>query len=124
MFQYTHGASDPSRISPDAWTHDQWGMDRPGNADIQLQLQYDYRNNPPHYARWQQYFRAAQPPTLIVWGKNDPFFTLDAVHAYERDLANHETHLLDGGHCALEEHTEEIASLIRGFLARTAEDTS
>ena len=61
-------------VSPDARTVDQALMDRPGNADIQLDMLYDYRTNPPLYPQWQAYFRAHKPPTLIVWGKNDEIF--------------------------------------------------
>src|SRR5215510_6294707 len=43
-FQYSAGVRDPSKVSPDAWTHDQLGLDRPGNDAIQLALVFDYRN--------------------------------------------------------------------------------
>jgi hypothetical protein len=61
-------------------------LDRPGNADIQLTLLYDYRNNPPQYSKWQAYLRERQPPMLVVWGKNDPFFTVDGAQAYSREV--------------------------------------
>jgi len=51
--------------------HDQALLDRPGNAEIQMDLFYDYRTNPPLYPHVQAYFRKHRPPTLIVWGKND-----------------------------------------------------
>ncbi len=63
-FQYTDGVSDVSRISPDNWVHDQALLDRPGNADIQMDLFYDYRTNLPLYPAVQAYFRKYQPPTL------------------------------------------------------------
>ena len=44
-FQYTDGVSDLSCISPDNWVHDQALLDRPGNADIQMDIFYDYRTN-------------------------------------------------------------------------------
>jgi hypothetical protein len=49
-------------------------VDRPGNADVQLDLFYDYRTNLPLYPNVQEYFRKHQPPSLIVWGKNDFIF--------------------------------------------------
>jgi pimeloyl-ACP methyl ester carboxylesterase len=115
-FQYTHGARNVEAISPDTWTHDQALLDRPGNDLIQLSLLQDYQNNPPQYAVWQDYFRRHQPPTLITWGKNDPFFTEDGAHAYLKDLPNAELHLLDSGHFALEEEVNTIGALISRFM--------
>ena len=71
---YTHGVRQPERISPDNWVIDQALLDRPGNREIQLQLFYSYGSNPALYPQWQDYFRRHQPPTLIVWGKNDNIF--------------------------------------------------
>src|SRR5262249_16395404 len=61
-FQYTDGVADVSRIAPDNWVHDQALLDRPGNADIQLDLFYDYRTNVPLYRALQEYFRTHRPP--------------------------------------------------------------
>jgi pimeloyl-ACP methyl ester carboxylesterase len=118
-FQYTDGVSDTTRISPDNWVHDQALLDRPGNADIQLDLFYDYRTNVPLYPEFQAYFREHQPPMLIVWGKNDKIFPADGAHPYKRDLPDVEFHLLDTGHFALEDKADEIVPLIRDFLAHT-----
>ena len=115
-FQYTHGVRDLSAISPDAWLHDQTLLDRPGTDRIQLSLLHDYQNNVPLYPEWQTYLRNQQPPTLITWGKNDPFFTEAGAGAYLKDLPNAELHLLDTGHFALEEDSSAIASLILNFL--------
>ena len=115
-FQYLHGASRPERINPDSWVLHQALLDRPGNAEIQLALLYDYRNNPPQYPKWQAYLRERQPPTLVVWGKNDPFFTVAGAEAYRRDMPKAKVHLFDGGHFLLEDHSVEVASLIRNFL--------
>ncbi|MEE9148527.1 MAG: alpha/beta hydrolase, partial [Candidatus Tectomicrobia bacterium] len=70
-WQYTHGVRNEEAISPDNWIVDQYFQDRPGNKAIQLQLFYDYGSNPLRYPKWQAYFREFQPPTLVVWGKND-----------------------------------------------------
>ena len=117
-FQYTHGARNPAAISPDTWLHDQSLLDRPDNDRIQLALLHDYQNNIPAYAEWQAYLRKHQPPTLITWGKNDPFFTTAGARAYLRDLPNAELHLLDTGHFALEEDGPLIATLLGDFLAK------
>ena len=115
-WQYTHGVLNVESISPDTWTLDQALLDRPGNNEIQLQLFYDYGSNPPLYPKWQAYFRKHQPPTLLVWGKNDPIFPAEGAHPYKRDLGNIEFHLMNTGHFALEEEGHTIAGLIRQFL--------
>jgi len=115
-WQYTHGTRNPESISPDTWTTDQYFQDRPGNKEIQLQLFFDYGSNPPLYPSWQAYMRIHQPPTLIVWGKNDVIFPATGAHPYMRDLKNVQLHLLDTGHFALEEDGDKIAVLIRQFL--------
>jgi pimeloyl-ACP methyl ester carboxylesterase len=115
-FQYTHGTKNVKQISPDNWTFDQVFLDRPGNDAIQLDLLYDYQSNLGHYDRWHEYFRTSQPPTLIVWGKNDPFFTVEGAKAYQRDLPKAELFLLDTGHFALEEEGDFIAEKIQAFL--------
>lgn len=118
-FQYVDGVKDVSRIDPDNWTHDQALLDRPGNRDIQLDLFRDYGTNIPLYPQFQAYFRQHQPPTLIVWGKNDTIFPADGASPYLRDLPKAELHMLDTGHFALEDKLDEIAPLIRDFLDRT-----
>ena len=117
-WQYTNGVKDTSLVSPDAWTVDQALLDRPGNAEIQLDLFYDYRTNVPLYPAWQSYFRNCQPPMLIVWGKNDEIFPPAGAEPYLRDLPAAETHMIDAGHFALETHGLEMAGLIRNFLGR------
>jgi pimeloyl-ACP methyl ester carboxylesterase len=117
-FQYTHGAKDPSKVSPDSYTFDQFFLNRPGNDLIQLELFYNYTSNVALYDQWHEYFRTKQPPTLIVWGKNDPFFTVEGAKAFLRDIPKAELHLLDAGHFALEEETAFIAGRIREFLGQ------
>ena len=120
-FQYMQGAHDPAKVSPDSYTFDQFLLDRPGNDAIQLELFQSYASNLPLYPEWQAYFRKYQPPMLIAWGQNDPFFTIAGAKAYQRDLPEAELHLFDAGHFALEEHAEEIAALIKQFLAKHRE---
>ncbi len=115
-WQYTDGVRNIEAISPDNWMIDQHLLDRPGNNDIQLRLFHDYGSNPPLYPKWQEYFRKYQPPTLVVWGKNDFIFPAEGAHPYKRDLKNLEFHLLDTGHFALEEDGDVIAGYIRRFL--------
>jgi pimeloyl-ACP methyl ester carboxylesterase len=117
MFQYTHGVSDVTRISPDAYTFDQHFLDRPGNDAIQLNLLHNYQSNLAHYSEWQSFFRNKQPMTLIVWGRNDPFFTVEGAQAYLRDIPKAELNLLDTGHFALEDSSEFIGKKIVSFFA-------
>jgi pimeloyl-ACP methyl ester carboxylesterase len=115
-WQFTHGVRDESTISPDNWGHVQPLLDRPGNQEIQLALFHSYGSNPPLYPSWQAYLREYQPPTLIVWGKNDVIFPAEGAYPYRRDLKNVDFHLLDTGHFALEEDGKVIAKLIREFF--------
>jgi pimeloyl-ACP methyl ester carboxylesterase len=115
-WQYTNGVRNPEAISPDTWNMDQLFLDRPGNVEIQLALFYSYGTNPPLYPQWQEYFRKYQPPTLIVWGKNDYIFPAEGAYPYKRDLKDVEFHLLDTGHFALEEEGDAIANHIGQFL--------
>jgi pimeloyl-ACP methyl ester carboxylesterase len=117
-WQYTHGVRDIEKISPDTWNHVQPLLDRPGNQEIQLALFHSYGSNPPLYPAWQEYLRKHQPPTLIVWGKNDAIFPDAGAYPYKRDLKDLEFHLFDTGHFALEEDGAEIARLMRDFLDR------
>ena len=66
----------------------------------------------------QAFFRKYQPPTLIVWGKNDFIFPAEGAPPYARDLKNIEIHMLDTGHFALETHGEEIGRRIEEFLLK------
>src|SRR5216684_168344 len=117
-WQYENGVTDRTLLDPTTWMLDQVGLDRAGNREIQMDLFYDYRTNVPLYPQFQAFFRKYQPPTLIVWGKNDFIFPAEGAAPYRRDLPNVETHLLDTGHFALETHGEEIASRIEAFLAK------
>jgi len=118
IYQYTQGVPDVTLLSPDAWTSDQYYLDRAGNKEIQLDLFFDYQTNVALYPAWQTYFRTYQPPTLVVWGKNDPIFPAEGAEAFKRDLTNLDFHLLDTGHFALESNGAEIAKLMLKFLAR------
>jgi pimeloyl-ACP methyl ester carboxylesterase len=116
--QYLDGVADPSLVSPDAWQHAQWGMDRPGNKDIQYALHADYASNFDRYEEWHAYFRQYQPPTLVVWGEGDFVFGVPGAEGYRQDLKQIELHILKAGHFALETSGREIAWHISDFLGR------
>ncbi|MDT7813023.1 MAG: hypothetical protein QOJ42_2939 [Acidobacteriaceae bacterium] len=115
--QYFTGVPQPERIAPESYTLDIALVERPGNMDIQLDLHLDYRNNLALYPRFHDYFRTHQPPLLAIWGKNDPFFIPAGAEAFRQDLPKAVIQFVDSGHFALETHGEEIASVIRTFLA-------
>jgi len=115
--QYFAGTPDPTLVSPDAWQHAQWGMDRPGNKEIQFALHADYGSNVERYDQWHAYFRKHQPPTLVAWGRGDPVFLPAGAEAYRKDLQQVELHMLDAGHFALETNAAQIAQLIRESAA-------
>ena len=117
-FQYTQGFRNPAQVSPDAWTFDQFTLDKPGNAEIQLALFYDYQNNVKQYDAWHSTLRQFQPPVLAVWGRNDPFFLPAGATAFTNDVPHAEIHLLDTGHFALEEDGDVIADYLLKFLNR------
>lgn len=123
--QYTSGARHPERLDPDAWTFDQALLDRPGVAEAQIALFIDYEKNVAAYPAWQAYFREHGPKTLVVWGKNDPFFVQAGAEAFRRDLPRAEIVLLEGGHFVLEEHAATVADhIVRVFGERTGTEVS
>ncbi|MGM4907505.1 alpha/beta fold hydrolase [Tardiphaga sp. 866_E4_N2_1] len=118
-----HVGSSPhaDRYDPDAWISEFSFLSRPGQADIQAALFFDYQTNIASYARWQQWLRERQPPTLVVWGKYDPSFTVAGAAAYGDDVSEAEIHIIDAGHFALDEATDDVALLVRRFLERLDE---
>lgn len=117
--QYAAGVPEDQadRLSPDTWNLDWALMQRPGNIDMQLDLFGDYRTNVELYPRFQQFFRAHRPPTLVLWGRNDPFFTVAGARAFLRDLPQAELDMVNGSHFLLETHGAYAAHRIRAFLA-------
>ncbi len=116
--QYEGGTTDVTLVDPAAWTLDQHLLDLPGRDQAQLALALDYRSNVAAYPRWQRWLRDHRPPALVLWGRNDPFFTEPGAHAYRTDLPDAEVHVFDTGHFALEEKLPEMAPLVEGFLDR------
>jgi pimeloyl-ACP methyl ester carboxylesterase len=115
-----HVGSNPNaeNLNPDRWSDEFAFLSRPGQADIQSDLFYDYRTNVASYSKWQAWLKAHRPPMLVVWGKYDPSFQAAEVEAYRRDVPNAETHILAAGHFALDDKPNEIAALVSAFLDR------
>ena len=116
--RHVAGTSHPDRYDPDSWIDEYAHLSRVGQREIQGDLLYDYRTNVASYPKWQAWLHDHQPPTLVVWGEHDPSFVAVGAEAFARDLPNAEIHLLDAGHFALDEKTDEIADLILQFMAK------
>jgi pimeloyl-ACP methyl ester carboxylesterase len=116
VWQYTHGVSDVSKVSPDGYSLDNFYLARPGADEVQLDLFGDYKSNVELYPTFQRYFRAHKPRFLAVWGRNDPFFLPPGADAFKRDIPQATVSFLDTGHFALETHAAEIAQAILQFL--------
>lgn len=108
----------PERYNPDAWTDEYALLSRPGNQQIQADLFYDYQTNVASYPKWQAWLREHKPPLLVVWGKYDPSFAVAGAEPFRRDVPDAEIHILEAGHFALDEKVDEIAALMRTFLAK------
>lgn len=91
---------------------------RSGVAEALLDLHLDYRSNVEHYAAVQACLREHRPPTLVLWGRHDQYYTPEQAFAFRRDLPAAQVELLDGGHWILESHGGEVADLTHRFLAR------
>jgi pimeloyl-ACP methyl ester carboxylesterase len=116
-WQYHHGVTNAEeRVAPEAIILDQALLDRPQSAEIQLDLIGDYKSNVALYPRFQEFFRTHRPPTLAVWGKNDPFFLPAGAEAFRRDNPRAKVVFYDTGHFALETHAAEIGAEILAFL--------
>jgi pimeloyl-ACP methyl ester carboxylesterase len=120
--QYVAGVpqTELALVGPETWTLDWSLLTRPGAIEKQLDLLGDYQHNVALYPAFQAFFREHRPPTLIAWGRYDPFFTVAGATAYTRDLPDAELHLLDASHFALETRGPEIAALIRKFVVRSS----
>jgi pimeloyl-ACP methyl ester carboxylesterase len=115
---YITGVSDQSLVDPEQWQSEYAMLLRPGAGDASLDLLYDIRTNGPILQSAQNYLKTQQPPTLVVSGKNDTLFAGENQLRYREVLPKAEFHLVDSGHCALADKTDEIAGLTGQFLAR------
>lgn len=116
-WQYLEGVRDPSVIAPETYQLASAAIERIGE-EAQMDLLLDYGSNIAHYHRLHEYFRRYQPPTLVIWGDKDPFFTPAGALAFKRDNPNAEVRFLDSGHFAIETHGAEIAAAMLELLGR------
>ena len=73
-WQYTHGVRNVEAISPDNWNIDQRLLDREGNQTSSWRCSTTTAATRRSTRSGRPGMRANQPPTLIVWGKNDHIF--------------------------------------------------
>jgi pimeloyl-ACP methyl ester carboxylesterase len=113
-----HIGNDPNveRYDPDLWTDEFYFLNRPGQAEIQSDLFYDYRTNVDAYPKWQSWMRENQPRLLVIWGKYELSFDPSEPERYRTDVPNAEVHIVDGGHFALDTAADQIAALMQGFI--------
>jgi pimeloyl-ACP methyl ester carboxylesterase len=116
-WQYTSGEPEPALVSPDTWHHDYAALQRPGNLEVQLTLLRQYPTNLTIYPALHAWLRTSAVPVLAVWGRNDSIFSVAGAEAFRADVPDARIELLDGGHFLLEAHVDEVAALVRDFLA-------
>ena len=116
-WQYTEGVRDESLIAPETWQLAHAAIERIG-VEVQMDLLLDYGQNIKQYSQLHEFFRRNHPPTLAIWGKNDPFFVPAGAEAFKRDNPNAEVRFLDTGHFAIETHGDEIGKQMLEFLNR------
>jgi len=114
-----HVGSDPNpeKYDPDLWTDEYAFLNRPGEADIQSDLFFDYRTNVEAYPKWQAWMQKMQPRLLVLWGRYDPSSESTEPEAYRRDVPQAQVRVLDAGHFALDTAADEIADLVRVFMS-------
>jgi pimeloyl-ACP methyl ester carboxylesterase len=115
-----HVGDDPNieLYDPDLWTDEFAFLNAPGQAQIQSDLFYDYRTNVDAYPKWQAWLQKTQPRLLVLWGKHDLSFELGEPERYRKDVPSAEVHVFEAGHFALDTKAEEMAALIRAFMAK------
>lgn len=103
-------------ISPESWMTDWERMSRPRNLAMQYKLNCTYNSNFELFPAFQDYFRNHQPPALVIWGKYDVYFDVAEASCYKKDLPKAATHIVEGGHMALETNFDEVSGLIAQFM--------
>lgn len=113
-----HVGSDPATAlyDPDLWTDEYAFLSRPGQAQVQSDLFFDYQTNVASYPQWRAWLKKTQPPLLVLWGKYDPSFELAEAAAFKRDVQGAEVVILDGGHFALDTQADVVTQKIRSFM--------
>jgi pimeloyl-ACP methyl ester carboxylesterase len=105
-----------ARMPAESWEEDWRVMQLPGRMETQRALVKDYGNYVARFDEIAEYLARWQPPSLMAWGRHDPFFDLAEVLSWMRTLPRMEAHVLDAGHKLLETHATAAASLMVDFI--------
>lgn len=116
-WEYLNGVRKPSKIAPEAYTLDQFLLQREGLTSIHLALKKNYSKNLEFYNTWQEILKELKAPVLIVWGENDEVFKKEGALALHRDMIDSKLIFYPTGHFALEEYGLEIAEEISNFCS-------
>jgi pimeloyl-ACP methyl ester carboxylesterase len=108
-----------TRIPAESWEEDWRVMNLPGRMDTQRALVRDYGNYVARFDEIAAYLARWQPPSLMLWGRHDPFFDLAEILSWMRTLPRMESHVFDAGHKLLETHAAAASSLMLDFIRHT-----
>ncbi|HET6553118.1 MAG TPA: alpha/beta hydrolase [Dyella sp.] len=112
------GWEDEDHMGADAMLQMITAEQRPGVIDARNDLWFDYGTNVQRYPEWQALLRRMHVPVLVLWGKQDLFFTVRGAEAYRRDAPQAQVHILDSTHFATLDRPDEVARLVGDFLDR------
>jgi pimeloyl-ACP methyl ester carboxylesterase len=117
---YVSGAPEDvaARIDPAAWTEDWRVMNLPGRIENRRALIADYATHVARFPEIAAYLKEREPPTLLLWGRHDPYFELAEVWSWLEASPRMEAHIFDGAHILLETHASEAAWLMKAFVGR------
>jgi pimeloyl-ACP methyl ester carboxylesterase len=105
---------------PASWEDDWRIMQLPGRMQTQRALVKDYGHYVAQFDALAEYLASRQPPSVMLWGRHDPFFDLAEVHSWMQALPRMEAHVLDAGHKLLETHAAAATPILLDFIRRTA----
>jgi pimeloyl-ACP methyl ester carboxylesterase len=124
--RHTYVGDIPDRLEllfpPEGWHLDWERMRRPGLVEIQFRIFADYGRHVARFPEISAYHRDHQPPALMLWGRHDPYFEIDEVLAYARELDRLDMHIYDAAHLLLETHPQECAALMCEFILNVQGD--
>jgi pimeloyl-ACP methyl ester carboxylesterase len=125
--RHTYVGDIPDRLEllfpPEGWHLDWERMRRPGLVEIQFRIFADYGRYVARFPEISAYHREHQPPALMLWGRHDPYFEIDEVLAYARELDRLDMHIYDAAHLLLETHHQECGALMCAFILNAQSST-
>jgi pimeloyl-ACP methyl ester carboxylesterase len=118
--KYLHqaGARQPDALNPDNWAIDAYAFSISESRTFMSRLLMNMSANFSEYPKWAAYLKERQPKTLILWGRNDPFFTPAATEALKQALPTADLRFFDGGHFVLDEYADAFAQAIVETFSR------